>query len=240
MSQSVPHDVFGHGIRGPTTAPYDPLGRLLASAGLFSRTLPHEARAAPSTLRRASLVRLRLRHGVCPAPHRSLQDDACAGGRGGGLHVLSALHLAAPISVISRHRWSTLLELSHSTELGFASAASAPTSTLLLATIKLLRTCDLLYLSETTQHTKRTVKDPSRSAQVNHRGTSQKSARLSHVLSTLCVHWLCCSRHEHHQACVSPVWAARHQLHASGARPTRFLATPKAKSKIHWDLRELL
>ena len=134
VSQPVPHDVFGHGIRGPTTAPYDPLGRLLASAGLFSRTLPHEAfaltehdplgghlastglfsrtlpdeafaltehdplgrllasavpfghllpheaRAAPSTLRRASLVRLRLRHGVCPAPHRSLQGDACAGG----------------------------------------------------------------------------------------------------------------------------------------------------------------
>ena len=111
VSQPVPHDVFGHGIRGPTTAPYDPLGRHLASAGLFSRTLPHEAfaltehdplgrllasavpfghllphkaRAAPSTLRRASLVRLRLRHGVCPAPHRSLQDDACAGERGGG------------------------------------------------------------------------------------------------------------------------------------------------------------
>ena len=29
-----------------------------------------------------------------------------------GLHVLCALHLAAPISVISRHRWTTLLELS--------------------------------------------------------------------------------------------------------------------------------
>ena len=83
FSLTLPHEAFA-------LTEHDPLGRLLASAGPFGRLLPHEAFALTE---HDLLCRLLTSAGLFS---RMLPNEAFA------------LHLAAPISVISRHRWSTL------------------------------------------------------------------------------------------------------------------------------------